>query len=114
MTVSSEIFNPYPFILDIERPDHNLFTSITDDMISQQHIFIPNYENGLYAVTILLLKAASLTDLYFCLQDHPLQNSAKAKVHCEHGFALLRVAVKVYLDVSFSWMSLLMHLLIPY
>jgi hypothetical protein len=101
MIVPSEIFNPYPFIVGIERPDAKLFMSITEDMISQRKNFVPLYEHGLNAVTIFLSKAAPLDDLYFYLRDHPLQNPAKAKVHCEHGFASLRLAVKVYLEVSF-------------
>ena len=97
---SSEIFNPYPFILGIERPDAKLFMSITEDFASQWAILVPNYSDGCRAVITLLSKAAPLTDLHFYLRDHPLQNPAKAKVHCERGFALLRLAVKVYLDVS--------------
>ena len=108
MTVSSEIFNPSPFILGIERPDPKLFMSITNKMISKRETLLPNYHDGLNAVTILLSKAAPFTDLYFCLRDHPLQNPTKAKVHFEHGSAplrsaALRLAVKVYLDVSFYW-----------
>ena len=98
--VSSEIFNPYPFILGIKRPDAKLFACITEDMISQRVTLVPDYARGLYAVTALLSKAAPLTDLYLYLQDHPLQNPAKAKVHCERGFAPLRRAVKFYLKVS--------------
>jgi hypothetical protein len=77
-----------------------------EDFASRE-ILIPDYAQGLGAVTILLSKAAPLTDLYFYLRDHPLQNPAKAKVHCEHGFASLRLAVKVYLDVSFYQISML-------
>ena len=80
-TVSSEIFNPFPFILGIERPDFNLFMSIPEAVISQREIFIPKYSEGLDAVTTLLYKAAPFTDLYLYLRDHPLQNPAKAKVH---------------------------------
>ena len=87
--------------MGIGRPDDKLFMSMTEDFASQQEILIPYYAQGLDAVTILLSKAGPLTDLYFYLRDHPLQNPAKAKVHCEHGFASLRSAVKVYLDVSF-------------
>ena len=39
----------------------------------------------------------------FCVRDH-LQNSAKAKVHkvrYKHGFAPLKLTVKVYLDLGF-------------
>ena len=100
MIVSSEIFNPHPFMLGIKRPNAKLFACITEDMISQRETLVPYYTQGLYAVTTLLSKAAPFTDLYLYLQDHPLQNPAKAKVHCEHGFALLRWAVKVYLKVS--------------
>ncbi|KAF8815723.1 hypothetical protein BYT27DRAFT_7192458 [Phlegmacium glaucopus] len=94
-----EIFNPYPFITGIERPDAKLFMSLTGDVASRREILVPNYKNGLDAVSKLLLKAAPLTDLYICVRDHPLQNPAKAKVHCEHGFTSLRLAVKAYLDV---------------
>ena len=100
MIVSSEIFNPYPFILGIKRPDAKLFACITENMISQRETLVPDYALGFYTVTTLFSKAAPLTDLYLYLQDHPLRNPAKAKVHCEHGFALLRWAVKVYLKVS--------------
>ncbi|KAF8815007.1 hypothetical protein BYT27DRAFT_7201103 [Phlegmacium glaucopus] len=92
-----EIFNPYPFTTGIERPDAKLL-SLTEHVASQREILVPNYRAGLDAVSKLLLKAAPLTDLYICLRDHPLQNPAKAKVHCEHGFASLRLAVKAYLD----------------
>ena len=101
ITVSSEIFNPYLFILGIERPDVNLFMSTTEAVTSQQGVLIPEYWEGLDAVTKLLSKAAPLTDLYLYLRDHPLQNLSKAKVHCEYGFGALRFAVKAYLDVSF-------------
>ncbi|KAF8810394.1 hypothetical protein BYT27DRAFT_7186617 [Phlegmacium glaucopus] len=94
----NEIFYPYLFITGIERPDAELFMSLTDHVASQREILVPYYRSGLDAVTIFLLKAAPLTDLYICLRDHPLQNPAKAKVHCEHGFASLRLAVKAYLD----------------
>ena len=114
MIVSSEIFDPYPFILGINRPDTKLFMSIPDDMILKRKTLVPKYDEGLVAVAILLWKAAPLTDLYFCLRDHPLQNPAKAKVHFEHGFASLRLSVKVYLDVSFYWISLPIHVLILY
>ncbi|KAF8809769.1 hypothetical protein BYT27DRAFT_7232197 [Phlegmacium glaucopus] len=93
-----EIFSPYPFIMGIERPDAKLFMSLTEDVTSRREILVPNYRTGLDAVSKLLLKAAPLTDLYNCLRDHRLQNPAKAKVHCEHGFASLRLAVKAYLD----------------
>ncbi|KAF8810404.1 hypothetical protein BYT27DRAFT_7186632, partial [Phlegmacium glaucopus] len=93
-----EIFNPYPFTIGIERPDTKLFMSLTEDVASQREILVPHYTKGLDAVTIFLSKATPLTDLYICLRDHPLQNPAKAKVHCEHGFVSLRLAVKVYLD----------------
>ena len=100
MIVSSEIFNPYPFIMGIKRPDAKLFACINEDPISLRKTLGPDYQLGIYGVTTLLAKAAPLTDLYFYLQDHPLQNPAKAKVHCERGFAPLRRAVKVYLKVS--------------
>src|ERR1700735_4915725 len=100
--ISSEIFNPYPFVvLGIDRPDSTLFISITDNIISQRDILVPDYDEGLEAVIKLLSKAAPLTDLYLYLRDHPLQNPVKAKVHCEHGFGSLRFAVRAYLDVSF-------------
>jgi hypothetical protein len=99
--VSSEIFNPYPFVLGIKRPDAKLFACITEDLISERENLVPSYAEGLLAVTLFLSKAAPLTDLYHYLRDHPLQNPAKAKVHCEHGFASLRLAVKFYLEVSF-------------
>ena len=102
ITVSSEIFNPYPFISGIERPDVNLYMSIPEAVTSHREIFISQYSEGLDAITTLLYKAAPLTDLYLYLRDHPLQNPAKAKVHCEHGFSPLRLAVKAYLDVSFT------------
>jgi len=111
-SVSSEIFNPYPFIMGIERPDAKLFMSIAENISSQREILIPFYGKGLDAVSILLFKAAPLADLYFCLRDHPLQDPAKAKAHCEHGFASLRLAVKVYLDVSCHRMSLSTSVLI--
>jgi hypothetical protein len=101
MTVSSEIFNPYPFILGIKQPNAKLFAYITEDLTSQRVTLVPQYLQGLDAVMTLLSKAAPLTDLYLYLQDHPLQNPAKAKVHCDHGFTSLRLAVKVYLKVSF-------------
>ncbi|KAF8809224.1 hypothetical protein BYT27DRAFT_7254737 [Phlegmacium glaucopus] len=85
-------------VIGIKRPDAKLFMSLTEDVASQQEILVPYYRQGLDAVTRLLLKAAPLTDLYICLRDHPLQDPAKAKVHCEHGFASLRLAVKAYLD----------------
>ncbi|KAF8809778.1 hypothetical protein BYT27DRAFT_7135942 [Phlegmacium glaucopus] len=91
-----EIFNPYPFTTGIERPDAKLL-SLTEHVASQREILVPNYRTGLDAVSKLLSKAAPLTDFYICLRDHPLQNPAKAKVHCEHGFASLRLAVKAYL-----------------
>ncbi|KAF8815033.1 hypothetical protein BYT27DRAFT_7201133 [Phlegmacium glaucopus] len=93
-----EIFNPYPFTMETERPDAKSFMSLTEDVASQREILVPNYRKGLDAVTEFLLKAAPLTDLYIYLRDHPLHNPAKAKVHCEHGFASLRLAVKAYLD----------------
>ena len=75
--------------------------SITEDMISQWDTLEPcHYYVGLGAVARLLFKAAPLDDLYLYLQNHPLQNPAKAKVHCEHRFAGLRCAVKIYLEVS--------------
>ena len=80
--------------------------SITEDMIIQWDTLVPCYYVGLDAVASLLLKAAPLDDLYLYLRDHPLQNPAKAKVHCEHGFAGLRGAVKIYLEVSFCLLSL--------
>ncbi|KAF8815030.1 hypothetical protein BYT27DRAFT_6854424 [Phlegmacium glaucopus] len=92
-----EIFNPYPFTTGIKRPDAKLL-SLTEHIASQREILVSNYRTGLDAVSKLLLKAAPLTDLYICLRDHPLENPAKAKVHCEHGFASLRLAVKSYLD----------------
>ncbi|KAF8811829.1 hypothetical protein BYT27DRAFT_6437435 [Phlegmacium glaucopus] len=98
ISVSSEIFNPYPFITGIERPDTKSFMSLTEDVASWREILVPNYRRGLDAVTKFLSKAAPLTDLYIYLRDHPLQNPAKAKVHCEHGFIYLRLAVKAYLD----------------
>ena len=101
ITVSSEIFSPYLFILGIERPGFDLFMSMTEAVTSQREVLIPRYWDGLDAVTKLLSKAAPLTDLYLYLRDHPLQNLAKAKVHCEYGFGALRFAVKAYLDVSF-------------
>ena len=104
--VSSEVFNPYPFILGIGQPHAQLFFSISEDIVaSQREILVQHYREGLDAVIRLLSKAAPLTDLYFYLRDHPLQNPVKAKVHCEHGFASLRLAVKVYLDVSCYRMS---------
>ncbi|KAF8809772.1 hypothetical protein BYT27DRAFT_7187645 [Phlegmacium glaucopus] len=93
-----EIFNPYPFITGIERPDANLFMSLTERVAPQRDILVPGCRKGLDAVIKFLSKAAPLTDLYICLRDHPLQNPAKAKVHCEHGFISLRLAVKAYLD----------------
>ena len=99
--VSSEIFNPYPFILGIKRPDAKLFAYITEDLISERENLVPCYTQGLFAVAIFLSKAAPMAGLYHYLRDHPLQNPAKAKVHCEHGFDSLRLAVKVYLEVSF-------------
>jgi hypothetical protein len=44
--VSSEIFNPYPFILGIKRPDAKLFACIPEDMISQREILVPHYASG--------------------------------------------------------------------
>ena len=102
ITVSSEIFNPYPFILGIEQPDANVFMSIPEAVASHREILIPRYREGLDAVIKLLSKAAPLTDLYLYLRDHPLQNPAKAKVHCEYGFCSLTSAVKAYLYVSFA------------
>ncbi|KAF8809797.1 hypothetical protein BYT27DRAFT_7187682, partial [Phlegmacium glaucopus] len=93
-----EIFNPYPFITGIEHPDTKLFMSLPEDVASRWEILVPYYREGLDAVSQLLLKAAPLTDLYVYLRDHPLQNPAKAKVYCEHGFTSLRLAVKAYLD----------------
>ena len=110
--VSSEIFNPYLFMLGIERPDVKLFMSIPEAVTSHREILILLYRRGLDAVIELLSRAAPLTDLYLYLRDHPLQNSAKAKVHCEHGFGSLRLAVKTYLDVSFYWLSPLISVLI--
>ena len=101
ITISSEIFNPYSFILGIERPDVNLFMSIPEAVTSQREVLIPEYREGLDAVTTILYRTAPLTDLYLYLRDHPLQNPAKAKIHCEHGFGSLRLAVKDYLDVIF-------------
>jgi len=98
---SDGIFNPYPFIvLGIERPDVNSFMSINETVILHWHreILTPDYSEGLDAVTTLLDKADPLTDLYLYLRDHPLQNPAKAKFHCDHGFGSLRSAVKAYLD----------------
>ena len=98
----SEIFNPYPFIvLGFERPDAKLFMYTTENMTSHREVLVPRYTHGLKGVTTLLSKAAPLTDLYIYLRNHPLQNPAKAKVHYEHGFFWLRLAVKDYLDVSF-------------
>ena len=100
--ISSEIFNPYPFVvLGIDRPDSGLFMSIPENILSQRGIVVPGYNRGLDAVIKLLSKAAPLTDFYLYLRDHPLQNPVKAKVHCEHGFGSLRLAVKAYLNVSF-------------
>ncbi|KAF8809774.1 hypothetical protein BYT27DRAFT_6516720 [Phlegmacium glaucopus] len=93
-----EIFNLYPFITGIERPDAKLFISLPEDLASRREILVPNYRDGLDAVSKLLSKAAPLTDLYIYLRDHSLQNPGKAKVHCEHGFSSLRLAVKSYLD----------------
>ena len=87
--------------MEIERPNAKLFMSLTEDVTSRRKVLVPEYGEGLDAVSKLLLKAAPLPDLYFHLRDHPLQNPAKAKVHCEYGFASLRSAVKVYLDVNF-------------
>jgi len=96
---SDEIFNPYPFVvLGIERPDINLFMSIPEAVTSQREILVPDYRKGLGALTTLLYRAAPSTDLYLYLRNHPLQNPAKAKGHCEHGFYLLRLAVKAHLD----------------
>ena len=55
-------------------------------------------------------------DLY--RRDHPIQNPAKAKFHCEHGFAGLRWAVQVYLEVSsyrllLAVLYLIYHLIQP-
>ena len=88
-------------MLGIKRPDAKLFACIAEDLISQRETLVPWYSAGLDAVACLLSEAAPLTDLCLYLQDHPLQNPAKAKVHCEHGFASLRCAVKVYLKVNF-------------
>ena len=87
--------------MGIERPNAKLFMSLTEDVTSRRKVLVPEYREGLDAVSKLLLKAAPLPDLYFHLRDHPLQNPAKAKVHCEHGFSSLRSAVKIYLDVNF-------------
>ena len=100
--LSSEIFNPYPFIvMGFQRPDAKSFMSTTENMVSHRDILVPEYIQGLKGVTTLLSKAAPLTDLYLYLRNHPLQSPAKAKVHSEHGFSTLRLAVKDYLDVSF-------------
>ena len=101
-------------MLGIERPDVKLFMSTTEAVTSQREILILLYREGLDAVTKLLSKAAPLTDLYLYLRDHPLQNPAKAKVHCEHGFGSLRLAVKAYLDVSLYSLSLSISMLIIY
>ena len=74
-------------------------------MTSLRDILVPRYHAGLAAVATLLSKAAPLDDLYLYLRDHPLQNPAKAKVHCEHGFYELRSVVKIYLEVSFRSLS---------
>ena len=111
MILSSEIFNPYPFIvMGFERPDARLFMSTAENMTSHGKMLIPWYPQGLKGVTTLLSKAAPLIDLYLYLRNHPLQNPAKTKVHCEHGFYSLRLAVKDYLDVSFFRSSSLQHL----
>ena len=113
--ISSEIFNPYPFIVSgIERPDAKSFAFITEDMISQRDTLVPSCYAGLDGVATLLSKAAPLDDLYLYLRDHPLQNPAKAKVHCKHGFAKLRWAVKIYLEVSSYWLSCPIYVFIPY
>ena len=112
IVITSEIFNPHP-LSGIERPDAKLFMSITGDMISQWDTLVPWYKAGLDAVARLLLKAAPSDDLYNYLRDHPLQNPAKAKVHCDHGFAFLRWAVKIYLKVSLHSVSLPTYVLIP-
>ena len=83
-------------------------------MISERENLVPCYHEGLIAVATLLSKAAPLDDLYLYLRDHPLQNPAKAKVHCEHGFAGLRWAVKIYMEVSSYWLSCPIYVLIPY
>ena len=103
--VLSEIFNPYLFMLGIERPDVKLFMSIPEVVALHREILMPRYPRVLDGVIELLSRAAPLTDLYLYLRDHPLQNPAKAKVHCEHGFGSLRLAVKTYLDVSFYQLS---------
>ena len=100
MFTSSEIFNPYAFVM--ERPEAKLFMSITEDISSQREILVPNYQEGIDALSKILLKAAPITDLYFHLRDHPLQNPAKANIHCKDGLASLRSAVEDYLDVSFG------------
>ena len=115
INVLSEIFNPYPFVaLGIDRPDFALFMSITESIISRRDILVPSYDEGLDAVIKILSKATPLIDLYFYLRDHPLQNPAKFKVHCEHGFGSLSLAVKAYLDVSFYSLSPLIYVLIHY
>ena len=81
--------------------------SSSEAMASNRNLLVPDYEDGLAGVTLLLSKAAPLTDLYLYLRDHPLQNPAKAKVHCERGFASLRLAVRAYLDVSFFFFCLM-------
>ena len=86
----------------------------TEAMISQRDTLVPDYDYGLDAVATLLSKAAPLDDLYLYLRDHPLQNPAKAKVHHEHGFSKLRLAVRDYLEVSSYWLSCLIYVLIPY
>ena len=87
--------------MGFERPDAKLFMHTAEDMTSHRIYLVPAYIHGLIGVSILLSKAAPLTDLYLYLRNHPLQNPAKAKVHCERGFYSLRLAVKDYLDVSF-------------
>lgn len=60
------------------------------------------------------LQATPLTDPYFYLRDHSLQNPTKAKVHCEHGFSSLRLAMNIYLKVSFHRMFHPTHVLMLY
>ena len=91
-----------------------IFMSITENHNSQRYILVSDFENSLDALIQLLSKAAPFTDLYLYLRDHPLQNPPKAKVHCEHGFGFLRLAVKAYLDVSFYRLSPLISVFIHY
>jgi hypothetical protein len=99
-------------MLGIKQPDAKLFVCMTEHKVSHRNIPVPAYSEDLEGVITLLSKAAPLTDLYFYLRDHPLQNPAKTKVHCEHGFTSLRLAVKVYLEVSSYRIPFLTHVLI--